>query len=108
MPAGFQGKLGPAAVAAASGLAAQRPKLFWWDDSMEFARQEYLWLLLPIPLVAAFWGIGVWHRRRMRIGFGNIESLESISRISSPALAWVRGALFASSLVLMTLGLAFP
>ena len=72
------------------------------------ARQEYLWLLLPIPLVAAFWGIGVWHRRRMRIRFGNIESLESISRISSPALAWVRGALFASSLVLMTLGLAFP
>ena len=43
---------------------------------MEFARQEYFWLLLAIPLVAALWGIGVWHRRRMRIRFGNIENLE--------------------------------
>jgi Ca-activated chloride channel homolog len=75
---------------------------------MEFARQEYFWLLLPIPLVAAFWGIGVWHRRRMRIRFGNIRNLESISRISSSTLAWIRGALFAASLIFMTLGLAFP
>ena len=40
---------------------------------MEFARQEYLWLLLVIPLVILLWGIGLWHQRRMRIRFGNIE-----------------------------------
>ena len=75
---------------------------------MEFARQEYFWLLLAIPAAVFLWGIGVWHRRRMRIRFGNIENLEAISRISRSGLAWVRGVLnlFTSSLILMTLGLA--
>lgn len=75
---------------------------------MEFARQEYLWLVLAVPLAALFWGVGVWHRRRMRVRFGNLENLESISRISSSGLAWLRGAFFALSLLLMTLGLAYP
>lgn len=75
---------------------------------IEFARQEYFWLLLAVPVVALFWGLGVWHRRRMRIRFGNIENLESISHISGSAHAWIRGALFTASLILMTLGLAFP
>jgi len=75
---------------------------------MEFARQEYFWLLLAMPLVVGLWGIGVWHRRRMRIRFGNIESLEAISRISRSEHAWIRGALFTASLILMTLGLAYP
>jgi Ca-activated chloride channel homolog len=75
---------------------------------MEFARQEYFWLLLAMPLVVGLWGIGVWHRRRMRIRFGNIESLVAISRISHSEHAWMRGALFTASLILMTLGLAYP
>jgi Ca-activated chloride channel homolog len=75
---------------------------------MEFARQEYFWLLLAMPLVVFLWGIGVWHRRRMRIRFGNLENLEAISRISRSAHAWMRGALFATSLIFMTLGLAYP
>src|SRR5271154_6198148 len=75
---------------------------------MEFARQEYFWLLLAIPAAVFLWGIGVWHRRRLRIRFGNIENLEAISRMSRSGLAWVRGALFTSSLILMTLGLAYP
>jgi hypothetical protein len=75
---------------------------------MEFARQEYFWLLLAMPLVVSLWGAGVWHRRRMRIRFGNIENLEAISRISHSGHAWMRGALFAASLILMTLGLAYP
>jgi len=54
------------------------------------------------------WGVGVWHQRRMRIRFGNIENLEAISRISSSGLAWVRGVLFAASLFFMTVGLAYP
>jgi len=49
---------------------------------MEFARQEYLWLLLVIPVVILLWGMGLWHQRRMRLRFGNIANLESISRIS--------------------------
>ncbi|OLC90411.1 MAG: hypothetical protein AUH86_23090 [Acidobacteria bacterium 13_1_40CM_4_58_4] len=44
----------------------------------------------------------------MRIRFGNIENLEAISRISSSGLAWVRGVLFAASLIFMTVGLAYP
>jgi Ca-activated chloride channel family protein len=75
---------------------------------MEFARQEYFWLLLAMPLVVSLWGIGVWHRRRMRRRFGNIENLEAISRISHSGHAWMRGALFGASLILMTLGLAYP
>jgi Ca-activated chloride channel family protein len=75
---------------------------------MEFARQQYFWLLLAIPFVMFLWGVGVWHQHRMRIRFGNIENLEAISRISSSGLAWVRGVLFAASLIFMTVGLAYP
>src|SRR2546426_4967565 len=75
---------------------------------MEFARQEYLWLLLVIPVVILLWGMGVWHQRRMRLRFGNIQNLQSISRISWPGREWFRGALFVAALVVMALGLAFP
>src|SRR5262249_46111025 len=75
---------------------------------MEFARQEYFWLLLVIPFVSLFWGIGLWHQRRMRIRFGNIDNLQSISKISWSGREWVRGLLFVAALALMTLGLAYP
>lgn len=75
---------------------------------MEFARQEYFWLLLAIPPTMFLWGIGIWHQRRMRMRFGNIANLEAISRISSSGLGWVRGVLFAASLIFMTVGLAYP
>lgn len=75
---------------------------------MEFARQEYFYLLLAIPFVMLLWGIGAWHQQRMRVRFGNIDNLKAISRISRPGLTWVRGVLFAASLILMTLGLAYP
>src|SRR3989449_7074627 len=75
---------------------------------MEFARQEYLWLLLVIPFVILFWGMGLWHRRRMRSRFGNIANLQSISRISWSGKEWFRGLLFLAALVLMALGLAYP
>ena len=70
---------------------------------MEFARQEYLWLLLVIPFVILFWGIGLWHRGRMRSRFGNIANLRSISRISWSGGEWLRGFLFLAALVLMAL-----
>jgi Ca-activated chloride channel homolog len=75
---------------------------------MEFARQEYFYLLLAIPFVMLLWGIGAWHQQRMRVRFGNIDNLKAISRISRPGLTSVRGVLFAASLILMTLGLAYP
>lgn len=75
---------------------------------MEFAREEYFWLLLAIPFATFLWGIGIWHRRRMRLRFGNLGNLEAISRISRSGLAWVRGLLFAASLILMTVALAYP
>src|SRR2546425_1849647 len=75
---------------------------------MEFARQEYLWLLLVIPLVMLLWGMGLWHQRRMRIRFGNIANLRSISRISWSGRQWIRGLLFLAALALMALGLAYP
>src|ERR1700733_11371560 len=75
---------------------------------MEFARQEYFWLLLVIPFVILFWGLGVWHLSRMRTRFGNLDNMESISRISWSGRSWLRGFLFAGSLVLMALGLAYP
>jgi Ca-activated chloride channel homolog len=76
--------------------------------TMEFARQEYLWLLLVIPLLILVWGIGLWHQRRMRIRFGNIANLQSISRISWSGGQWIRGLLFVSALALMAMGLAYP
>jgi Ca-activated chloride channel family protein len=75
---------------------------------MEFARQQYFWLLLAIPFVMPLWGIGVWHQGRMRMRFGNIDNLKAISRISGLGQAWGRGVLFAASLIFMTLGLAYP
>src|SRR6059036_1585809 len=75
---------------------------------MEFARQEYLWLLLVIPVVILLWGMGLWHQRRMRLRFGNIDNLQSISRISWSGKQWFRGLLFVAALALMALGLAYP
>jgi len=75
---------------------------------MEFARQEYFWLLWLIPFLALFWGLGVWHQRRMRQRFGNLANMETVSRISWSGRGWVRGFLFVVSLVLMVLGLAYP
>src|SRR5437879_9720996 len=75
---------------------------------MEFARQEYLWLLVVIPFVILLWGMGLWHQRRMRIRFGNIANLRSISRISWSGRQWIRGLLFVAALDLMSLGLAYP
>jgi Ca-activated chloride channel family protein len=75
---------------------------------MEFARQEYFWLLWLIPFLALFWGLGVWHQRRMRQRFGNLANMETVSRISWGGRGWVRGFLFVVSLVLMVLGLAYP
>src|SRR2546430_10746789 len=75
---------------------------------MEFARQEYLWLLLVIPLVILLWGIGLWHQRRMRLRFGTIRNLQSSVRISWAGKQWCRGSLFVAALALMALGLACP
>ena len=75
---------------------------------MEFSRQEYFWLLWLIPFLILLWGMGVWHQSRMRSRFGNIENLESVSRISWAGRGWLRGFLFFLSLVLMVLGLAYP
>jgi Ca-activated chloride channel family protein len=44
----------------------------------------------------------------MRERFGNLENLEPISRISWAGRSWLRGILFAGSLVGMILGLAAP
>jgi Ca-activated chloride channel family protein len=75
---------------------------------MEFARQEYFWLLLLVPFLVLLWGIGVWHLRRMRIRFGNIGNLASISRISWSGREWFRGLLFVAAMGLMVLALAEP
>lgn len=75
---------------------------------MEFTRQEYFWLLWLIPFLGLFWGLGVWHQRRMRIRFGNLANLEDISRISWRGRGWLRGFLFLLSVALMVLGLAYP
>ena len=75
---------------------------------MEFARQEYFWLFLAIPFAILLWAMGLWHQRRMRSRFGNIDNLESISRISWSGRAWLRGLLFVGALALMALGLAYP
>jgi Ca-activated chloride channel homolog len=75
---------------------------------MEFAKAEYFWLLLALPVVILLWGIGAWHQRRMRSRFGNIRNLERISRISWPGREWFRGVLFVAALTLMVLALAYP
>ena len=75
---------------------------------MEFARQEYFWLLWVIPFLGLLWGLGVWHQRRMRIRFGNLANLEKISRISWSGRGWLRGFLFLGSVALMVLALAYP
>ena len=75
---------------------------------MEFARQEYFWLLLVLPFVVLLWGLGVWHQHRMRARFGNLENLQAISRISWIGRDWMRGFFLVASLFLMAVGLAYP
>src|SRR4051812_4670155 len=75
---------------------------------MEFVKQQYFWLLIAIPFVLVFWGIGSWYQQKMRKRFGNIDNLEGISRISWSGRTWVRGVLFVLALALMAIGLAYP
>jgi Ca-activated chloride channel family protein len=75
---------------------------------LEFIYPRYLWLLLGIPLLLLFWGVGIWHHRRMRVRFGNMENLEEISRVSWGGHGWLQGILFAVSLLCMVVALAFP
>jgi len=75
---------------------------------MEFARQEYFWLIWVIPFVALFWLLGVWHQWRMRERFGNLANMVQISRISWSGRGMLRGFLFVASLLLMVLALAYP
>jgi Ca-activated chloride channel family protein len=75
---------------------------------MEFIYPRYLWLLLAIPVLLLFWMLGIWHHRRMRVRFGNIENLEEISRVSWGGHGWLQGVLFAVSAACMVIALAFP
>jgi Ca-activated chloride channel family protein len=74
--------------------------------SMLFPR--FLWLLAAVPVLMLFWGAGLWHHRRMRGRFGELTSLEEISRVSWAGQGWARGGFFAASLVCMIVGLARP
>ena len=75
---------------------------------MSFVDARYLWLLVGVPVLMLFWGAGLWHHRRMRGRFGDLTNLEEISRISWAGHDWLRGGLFAASLVCMIVGLARP
>jgi Ca-activated chloride channel family protein len=75
---------------------------------IEFVYPRYLWLLLAIPVALLFWAVGVWHHRRLRRRFGNLENLEEISHVSWSGQGWLRALLFAASLAGMILGLAYP
>jgi len=75
---------------------------------LEFVYPRYLYLLMGIPVLLLLWGGGIWHHRRMRVRFGNLENLEEISRVSWGGHGWLQGILFALSLAGMIFGLAYP
>ena len=75
---------------------------------MSVVYPQYLWLLAGVPVLMLCWGAGLWHYWRMRRRFGNLTNLEDISRVSSAGHGWLRGGLFAASLVSMVVGLARP
>jgi Ca-activated chloride channel family protein len=54
------------------------------------------------------WSLGIWHHRRMRRRFGNLANLTAISRVSWAGRGWLRGGLFAASLVGMIGSLSYP
>jgi hypothetical protein len=75
---------------------------------MSVVYPQYLWLLAGVPFLMLFWGAGLWHHWRMRRRFGDLTNLEEISRVSPAGHGWLRGGLFAASLVCMIVGLARP
>jgi Ca-activated chloride channel family protein len=75
---------------------------------MEFVFPQFLWLLAIIPVPVLLWGLGLWHHWRMRSRFGDLTNLEEISHVSWRGHGWMRGGVFAASLVAMALGLASP
>lgn len=75
---------------------------------LEFVHPEKLWWLLGVPAVLLLWMIGMWHHRRMRRRFGNVENLEEISRVSWAGHGWLQLVLFGLSMVAMILALAYP
>jgi Ca-activated chloride channel family protein len=77
-------------------------------DPDPFLHPQYLWLLAGVPILMLFWGAGLWHHWRMRRRFGDLTNLEETSRISWAWHGWLRGGLFAVSLVSMIVGLARP
>jgi Ca-activated chloride channel family protein len=75
---------------------------------MDFLDPHFLWLLTAVPVLLLLWSLGIWHHGRMRARFGELGSLEGISRISWSGRGWLRGVLFAAGLVAMIAGLARP
>ncbi len=75
---------------------------------MEFVEPRYFWLLVAVPFLVILWGVGLWHHQRVRARFGNIDNLDTVSRISWSGRGWFRGALFTASILAMVVGLAYP
>jgi Ca-activated chloride channel homolog len=75
---------------------------------MKFVYAQYLWLLAGVPVLMLLWGAGLWHQWRMRRRFGDLANLHEISRVSWAGRGWLRGGLFAASMVCMIVGLARP
>jgi Ca-activated chloride channel family protein len=75
---------------------------------IRFAHPEYLYLLLLVPALAAFFWFVALRRRKASEKFGTPAMVSKLSEDASPAMRILRTALLLTALVFLVLGLANP
>ena len=73
-----------------------------------FAQPQYLYLLLLVPMIVAFYGLVRYFARRRRLKMGQEELVEALMPSRSRSKGWLRIILFALAFGLFAIGMARP
>jgi len=75
---------------------------------MRFAAAQYLYLLILVPALAAFWLWADWRRKKMIARFGSLSLIEKIGLSLSARKRWLKRGLVALGILALVLSLARP
>ena len=73
-----------------------------------FAEPQYLYLLILVPLIPAFYALMRYFRRKRIEALGQVEMVKALMPSASAAKAWVRVVLFALAFASFIIGVARP
>jgi len=75
---------------------------------MRFAQPLYLYLLLLVPALAAFWAAADMRRRAMLARFGSLALIEKVGLSASRGARWLKRSLMVLGILLAVVSLARP